>query len=611
MCGICGIYGEENSALVRKMTSIIAHRGPNDEGYYSSDNISLGMRRLSIIDLKGGHQPIYNEEGDICVVFNGEIYNYRDIREKLIERGHEFVTNCDTEVIVHLYEEMGEDFPRALNGAFAIALWDDSKKKLVCVRDRLGIKPFYYYLSGNSFIFSSEIKAILVYGIDRKLNREALASYFAFMYIPGENTMIDGIKRLLPGRIMVLTDNKILVKKYWSLSHNRNYIMADINHISDIIYENVRKAVKMRLMSDVPLGSTLSGGVDSSLVVGLMGRMVDEPVKTFTVSFDENDEDFRASEEISSLFDTDHHTMLISSDEGINALPSAIYHQEDISYIGNELPTYFFSKLASNHVTVFLVGEGADEVFAGYKFHRLFAPSICYPTQNIFVNNEFYDGTESIARKFILTFISRLPPYAKFAVFKKRQSLALSNKEMQLVGLRDKNVMYRWIGPYLKVAKPFDAILLFGLEETVPHFHCIRLDKLSMAHSTEARVPYLDHIIVELGWQIPPKYKIDGFVTKYALKIAASRLIPMHILKKKKRGLSTPIFGRFEKQVDDIIKSIDEDFMGYHAIQRLIRKRQGREGHRRLIINQKIFALLQYYIWEKIFINEEKPERVL
>ena len=366
MCGICG-FNWDDKQLLKSMMDSITHRGPDGSGSYTSRGISLGNRRLSIIDLKTGKQPIYNEDKSMCIVFVGELYNYKDLRQELEKKNHEFCTSSDTEVVLHAYEEYGENCLNQFNGMWAIAIWDNKKKELFLSVDRLGIKQLYYTAVKGKFLFASEIKAILQFeDVAREIDKKALLEYLTFRYTPTEQTIFKGIKKLLPGHYLVLSRDKIKIKKYWDIE-SQNIENEPLQYHSERILELLKDSVKKRLMSEVPIGAHLSGGLDSSIVVALMKTLMDTEVKTFSVAFDA-EEPFNESRYASMLADyygTDHEEIMVKGD-AIKHLPSVIWHLDDLDSDPTMIAQYLLSELTKKKVTVVLTGEGADELFGGY-----------------------------------------------------------------------------------------------------------------------------------------------------------------------------------------------------------------------------------------------------
>ncbi|MCY2967206.1 MAG: asparagine synthase (glutamine-hydrolyzing), partial [Planctomycetota bacterium] len=379
MCGIAGVFFSRSgrsveSSLVTRMTDLIVHRGPDDAGQLVDRDLGIGMRRLSIIDLSAGHQPVFNEDQSIAVVFNGEIYNFQEIRDELVAKGHQFRTHSDTEVIVHLYEEMGADFPRRLNGMFAIALWDSKRRRLVVVRDRLGVKPVYYAWTADGLVFGSELKCVLAdRGVSREIDQEALYQYLTLGYIPNPMSIHRDVRQLPPGARIVVEGGEMRIDRYWRLNAmvDRSLSRPDAEHKLRDLLSN---ATKLRMISDVPLGAFLSGGLDSSIVVALMAKQSSVPVKTFYIDFDEPEYSEREfARAVAQRYGTDHHELVVRP-SAVDILDRLVAHYDEPFADSSAIPTWFVSQLTREHVTVALAGDGGDESFGGYtRYQRILA----------------------------------------------------------------------------------------------------------------------------------------------------------------------------------------------------------------------------------------------
>src|SRR6184192_3373872 len=374
MCGIAGFINAEHSRddaeqLIDRMCQVIRHRGPDDQGTWVGEGVALGMRRLSIIDLAGGNQPIFNEDQSVLIVFNGEIYNYRELQKDLKECGHRFRTNSDTEAIVHAYEEYGDDCVKHLRGMFTFAIWDRNRQRLLAARDRFGKKPLNYYWDGQRLIFGSEIKSILEAGIPREIDAVALDEYLAYSYVPTPNTLFKNVKKLPAAHILIYEDGQISTKCYWELPFTPTCQDGEATAL-ERTRELLKDAVEVRLMSEVPLGAFLSGGIDSSIVVGLMSSMMSQPVKTFSIGFEEDAySELPYARQVARLFGTDHHEFFVRP-ELISVLPQLVWAYDEPFSDASMLPTYYVSKLAREHVTVVLTGDGGDEIFGGYNSYQ-------------------------------------------------------------------------------------------------------------------------------------------------------------------------------------------------------------------------------------------------
>ena len=550
MCGIAGIFGLEDRKLARRMINRMKHRGPDDEGYYFDTNISLGMCRLSIIDVEGGQQPIYNEEGSICVVSNGEIYNFRELSEELENKGHKFHTRSDTEVLVHLYEEYGHNLIKKLNGMFAFAIWDSTKKELFLARDRLGIKPLYYTITNNGFIFASEIKAILeCETVNREVDKTALANYFSLRYVPAPRTMFEDIMKLKPAHYLVVNKEGIQERCYWDLN------CAPMNESQDYFEEKIigglQESVRERLIADVPLGAFLSGGMDSSIIVALMSQLTDEPIKTFSVGFvgEEFDERTHASY-VADYFGTDHHEIEVKIDR-LDLLPRIVAHFDEPIADPAAIPTYLISEFARKSVKVVLTGEGGDELFGGYQSELKF--------------NRYLSLVPNPLRK-SLKLVDVIP--SKYTAF-----LSSRVNEVESYSLRSEG----YDNPYVlniktdnnedvknMVEKSFQdkpdylcKMVYFDTKYWLPDELLMKVDKMSMANSLEARVPFLDHRFVEFAFNLPSDYKIRNGVEKFILRKAAKKILPDNVLKRKKHGFNVPIQIWFRESRDIIDQYLD------------------------------------------------------
>ncbi len=592
MCGIAGVYGLEDRDLIKRMVEKIKHRGPDEEGYYVDEKVSIGMCRLSIIDLEGGSQPIYNENGDIVVIQNGEIYNYRELRRELESKGHRFYTNSDTEVIVHAYEEYGLDFPKKLNGMFAIAIWDASEKKLILVRDRLGVKPLYYTIVDSKLIFASEIKAILEYPVKRVVDREALAKYFALRYVPAPLTIFKGIWKLEPGHYIVVDENGFRKERYWELTINE--LNGNESYFQEKILKMLRESVKRRLVSDVPLGAFLSGGVDSSTVVALMAELMDEPVKTFSVGFigKEYDES-NFARLIAEEFGTEHHEIFIDIDN-IDILPKVVWHFDEPIADAAAIPTYALSQLARKKVKVVLTGEGGDEIFAGYERYvnelkyrwlRYFG-FLLKPLRLVKVSPEgrAYRYLKFLSSKGSLvdSYVTRLEGYDNVNVL----AYEMEN------GIRDMVKSTFITKDYLKNMTYFD------IKYWLPDDLLMKVDKMTMGNALEAREPLLDYELVEFAFNIPSKYKIKNGVEKYIFKKAVSRILPREIVKRKKHGFNVPIKQWFRESKDIIDQYMSKemlkkvDYIDAEKVMRIWERHRNGWNYEYLL-----WKVLNYVIW--------------
>jgi len=589
MCGICGFTGPRDDVLLDGMTDIMAHRGPNDRGVFICDDVSLGHRRLSIIDLSGGRQPIFNEDGSVCIVYNGEIYNHLGLRRELEQKGHRFRTKSDTEVIVHLYEEMGSRCVERLNGMFAFGIWDGRKKRLFLARDRLGIKPLYYAETGGRFLFASEIKSLLQFsGIRRQISYQALDQVLTFSCVSGRETIFQGIYRLEPGHVLTYEEEKPKVRRYWRYRPEADYRKKEEDFVEEILYL-LEDAVKIRLMSEVPLGATLSGGLDSSAVVAFMSKALDKPVRTFSVGFNEADDELPYAKIVADRFRTEHSEYIVRYDEIDEILPEIVWHLEDPIPTGAIIPTYFYSKAIKGDTTVTLIGEGSDELFAGYKRFKYMSP-LFSPIPNRIKNYAYLSNIGSLSQR-----------------LKNALLTPDLRKEIDTLSTLDHYHAYFQNG-----VNRLDSSLAFDLERVLPEYHLMRIDKLTMCHSIEARVPFLDYRLVELAATIPSKFKIKRFNEKHILRKCLDRTLPEVIVNRKKRGLNTPIHSWFDKGLDRLVRVLlseksvkDRGLFNVHGIDYLMKNRRHPIFGRQYSFH--ILKLLYIELWHSVFIdNTEK-----
>jgi asparagine synthase (glutamine-hydrolysing) len=537
MCGICGITGCNDTAVIRKMNDTLIHRGPDDAGYYIDNEISLGHRRLSIIDLHTGHQPIHNEDETIWIVFNGEIYNFEEIKKDLIPK-HHFYTQTDTEVLVHCYEEYGLDFVKHLNGMFSFALWDTVKKRLILARDPIGKKPLYYFFNGNHFIFASEIKAILQTGIKKQIDFNGVCAYLAYEYSLGSSTLFEGIKKIPGGHQLIFQEGKISLKKYWDIpeniqNFNEDEIIVKLKFLLD-------KSTRYRLISDVPVGAFLSGGLDSSTVVALSRPLVDYPFHTFSLGF-ETFSELPYAKMVSEHFDTEHHEMIITSEDVIPFLNTIAWHFDEPLGDAAIINNYFLSKEAKKYVKVVLAGEAGDEIFGGYSnYHtNLIYYHYIYKTKlNYFLNKArflqklcYNDRCERILSKIT---------QPNFELIHLNSRRVMSNNAIKYYSKLDpENVDANAIMPE-NIVDPLNKMLAVDCKNLLPERFLMKADKATMANSVEERLPLMDKNIIEFMFSVPYHLKLKNYQEKYLLKMAMKDILPKEILKRKKQGFGTP-----------------------------------------------------------------------
>jgi asparagine synthase (glutamine-hydrolysing) len=556
MCGICGFTGGPDNAVLHRMTRTIMHRGPDEDGFYSDDKVSLGMRRLSIIDVATGHQPVHNENRTIWVVFNGEIYNYTELRSDLEKNGHLFYTHhSDTEVIVHLYEQYGLDFPHKINGMFAIALWESSNQKLILIRDRMGVKPLFYSVVNGQLIFGSEIKAILAHSNCKKeMDYEGIYHYFSLKNIPAPFTAFKNIQVVLPGESIKYSSSKISKEKWWTVKFEENENIAESDAERQIV-TLLEDATRLRMRSDVPFGAYLSGGVDSSSIVALMTRYSNIPIKTFALGYEDDlknkEADLFYARLVSKAYKTEHYEYIMSAKELADDIEKVIY-SFDQPFSGT-ISTFFLSKLIAKHVKVALSGDGADELFGSYLSHRTARPIYFYRLLREKAIAEKLTGDEKLLlAPCDLNFLEDLYirsggdeaswRYCLCQISDSEKRLLLSEDfTRNIVGARTLQLIRNnFIS--LTAKDPLNRILEVEWNTQLPDQVLAFIDFLSMAHSVEVRSPFLDYRLVEFAATIPGNLKIKRGSVKDILKHAVAPLLPEGIVARPKEGFVLPIY---------------------------------------------------------------------
>ena len=567
MCGICGFTGKRNDAVLKMMRDSILHRGPDEDGFYSNEKINLGIRRLSIIDIETGHQPIHNEDKTVWLVFNGEIYNYPELRRDLEKSGHQFYTDhSDSEAIVHLYEQYGVDFVHRLNGMFAIALWDDRKEALILVRDRMGVKPLFYASINSKIIFASEIKAILLHpDYKRNPNFDALSHYFTFKYVPSPLTSFKDIYSLRPGEIILYRKGGIEKRCYWKISFTENETLEE-SFIMQNLFSLLEDSVKLRMRSDVSFGAYLSGGIDSSSIVALMTKFSGMPVKTFSLGYEDEfknkETDLYYARKISQLYRTEHHEYIMSHRELVDDVEDVI-GAFDQPFSGT-ISTFFLSKLIKKHVKVALSGDGSDELFGSYLSHRVARPM--YSFTKLYDKVKSSTLTEEAKLLFgscDMEFLKDLYRQSGGDEAKWRYGLYLfSDKEKDGLFTRDfkkelddnggSSFMYlEGLFNKLTAKDPLNRILEMEWNSQLPDQVLAFVDFLSMAHSVEIRSPFLDYRLVEFAATIPGCMKIKNGSVKDILKRTLEPLLPGEITRRPKEGFVLPIFDWMIERLKD------------------------------------------------------------
>jgi asparagine synthase (glutamine-hydrolysing) len=628
MCGICGKLSFEpgesaNPGLLRTMLDTIRHRGPDDEGIYVGSRVALGHRRLSIIDLSRGHQPLSNENGTVWIVFNGEIYNFQELRTFLLSKGHVFKTQTDTEVIIHLYEELGPQCLQKLRGMFAFALWDENTKTLFLARDRVGIKPLYYCLSSTSLVFASEIKAILADpGVDREIAPEVIDRFSTFLYVPGEDTLLRGIKKLAPGHYLLVRNGKAEVRQYWDLRFSKPAEGRRLREAREELLGLLAETVQLHMIADVPVGVLLSGGVDSTAVLSFAVERTDKEVSTYTVGFsDPGVVDERPYARLAAeAFGSVHHEMTISAADFAAFMPQYVRHMEEPVCEPPAVAMYYVSKLARNYVKVLLSGEGGDEAFAGYNNYRnlLWLERVKRGLSPL--NGTVARGLTQADSLFHLPRLAKYAPLmnAKFpAYYYSRTSNPYRYSGHGLARLYSGDFARsldpeRALEPVRRLQErvrgqdTLDAMLYIDTKTWLPDDLLIKADKMTMANSLELRVPLLDHKVLEFAAALPSSLKVRGFTTKYLAKKALGNRIPRCILDRPKAGFPVPYESWLRKELRDLVHQVlfdrtttNRGYFAPTAVRELLARDEASGG-----CSKEIFSLLTLELWHRTFLQQ-------
>jgi asparagine synthase (glutamine-hydrolysing) len=636
MCGIAGIFefGQDTRAsatALREMCRVMTHRGPDDEGFYTDGCLGLGMRRLSIVDLTTGHQPISNEDGSLWIVFNGEIYNHLALREQLIARGHSYSTHSDTETIIHLFEEYGADCVQHLRGMFAFAIWNRNTKTLFIARDRLGIKPLYYKLTPERLLFGSEIKVVLAHGgIRPEFNRAALPEFLAFGYLSGEDTFYSGIGKLPPGHTMTIgPDGKPEIREYWDLDATKPHESRDQNYYVRSYRELLEGAVQSHLMSDVPLGVFLSGGLDSSAVAALMTKIRREPIETFSVGYREQTySELPHARTVADHLKSLHREVLIGEQDFFDSLPRLIWHEDEPIVWPSSVALYFVAKLARERVTVVLTGEGSDETLAGYtryaftlknaaldRVYRGVVPSFARRQLRSTLANSALIGATA-RRKLAHTFLaldgeawSEFYFDNFFSAFGKAEQFGLLTADFAQQFAPE--TAYREVLKYWEHSSgPLLQRLLYTDIKTYLVELLMKQDNMSMAASIESRVPFLDHVLVEFASRIPREVQLKGLAGKQILKKAMEDLLPHSIIYRPKLGFPTPWSGWLAGSRLDSIeamllepRSLNRGYFRREVIQKLFHEHRAKHRDN----YDRIRRLLNLEWWHRVCLEGESP----
>jgi len=611
MCGIAGFVGDFSEQELRAMTRLLVHRGPDDEGYYRDGQVGLGHRRLSIIDIATGQQPMSNEDGTVWIAYNGEVYNFRQLRAQYLS-AHEFKTASDTEVILHLYEEFGEDCLDHLRGMFAFAIWDKPRRKLFLARDRFGIKPLYYAETPRGLAFASECKALLGAGIvSPEVRLEAMPAYLTFRYVPGAMTMFRGIDKLEPACSLVVERGKTRRRKYWSLDFTKDEGRS-VQSYADRLTELLEESISLRLISEVPLGAYLSGGLDSSFIVGLMSRLQTEPVDTFTVSLDGRwHDESRFARIVADEFSTRHRELKVTS-EALTILNQVTWHLDEPLGDAATIPTFLMSELTRRHVTVVLSGEGADELLAGYDKYK----AVLYGgrLKHLLGTWPFACGrslASGITTQRVLQFLATRDPAAAYlslaSVFTDEEQARLCGPLLQpvIANGHAHDIVSGVLGKECDELDPLDRLMALDLETWLPNDVLLKNDKMTMAHSLEARVPFLDHVLAEYLASIPSRLKLKWFKEKYVLRRAMQPLIPREVVRRKKHGFTVPISHWMEHSLRPLVRRllarerVEADGLWNHSFLEQLMAGDLSNQYRR----RQLWTIVTFELWRDVFIN--------
>ena len=632
MCGIAGIIDLKSRpvdrGLLQKMCDLLEHRGPDDQGFYVNGNAALGQRRLSIIDLSSGHQPMSNEDGTIWVTFNGEIYNFQQLRADLLKRGHRFATNSDTETIVHAYEEFGDDCVQHFRGMFAFGIWDQNRRRLLLARDRTGKKPLFYTVANGQFLFASELQSLVSHpSVRRDINPSSIDDYLAYSYIPAPQSIYKDVHKLPPAHVLTLSIDDpaagVQTSRYWQLAYGPKLQLTEREAL-DGLTEVLTEAVRLRMISDVPIGALLSGGVDSSVVVAIMSQLATGPVETFSIGFaDQRFNETQYARMVAEQYGTKHHELIVEPN-AIEVLPKLIRHYGEPYSDSSAIPSYYVSKMTRQHVTVALNGDGGDESFAGYD--RYLGSGMA----------DRYRQLPAVLRKRLIEPILSLVPDSLPRNNRMRQAKRFVSVAAQSTGSRysrwvnvfpqsDRHAMYSpefaeqisayraedWFLQVFADAQkrcpdPVDALLAMDVESYLPYDLLVKMDIASMANSLEMRSPFLDQDVMEFVARLPTRFKLRGRTLKYLLKELGGRLLPSKILHRRKMGFGVPLARWFRNELRPMLEGV---VLSDQALQRgyfnadMIRTLAREHLSEKTDHSFQLWSLLCLELWHREFVD--------
>ena len=613
MCGFVGKVNFEKNNLIHKseileMTNCLFHRGPDSGDTYIQNNIGMGFRRLSIIDLENGNQPMKSNDKNIIITFNGEIYNFKNLKQKLLSKGYNFNTNSDTEVIINLYIEYGESCLKYLRGMFAFVIFDRRKNKLFGARDRLGIKPFYYLLDKDKFIWSSELKGIkMSKNINLTINNDSIDQYLTYGYICGKNCIYNEVEKLEPGTffsLMIDNNSSFKTKKYWSLDFQPDYSKSKDDYI-ELLKSELDESVKIRMISDVPLGAFLSGGIDSSSVVALMNNHSSSQIKTFSIGFeDKKFNELIYARELSKKYDTDHHELIVKP-ESISLLPKLVESYDEPFADSSAIPTYYVSKFSREYVKVCLSGDGGDELFAGYNSYSKMLKFKNRPLNNKLINSfmgllfKITPNNFDVKRLLHYFSLDSSKIGAFLGIFKQYERNRLYNDSFKSLINQYSAEDYK-----LNLLTNYSSDFISNMQNLDIDTYLVddiltKVDRASMMNSLEVRVPFLDHKVVELASKIPVEYKINQYQKKIILKDAMKKYIPKSIIEHPKQGFAVPISNWFK---DDLFEFINDELLSNSA--EIFNFFNKREIYRLIASHKKNYQNNSEKIWSLLFLEQ-------
>jgi asparagine synthase (glutamine-hydrolysing) len=625
MCGIAGVVSTNrpDPGLVRRMCDVLAHRGPDGTGVHEDGHAVLGMRRLAIIDVAGGNQPVYNEDRTVVAVFNGEIYNFAALRRELRGRGHRFTTSGDTECLVHLYEEFGDDLVHRLRAMFAFAIWDGRRRRLLLARDRVGKKPLFWRSDGRTLWFGSELKSLVQDpAVGRELDPVALHHYLTYQYVPAPWSIYRGIHKLAPGNLLVWQDGTVRLSRYWRLDCTPREVVSE-DEATEQLREYLLDATRVRMVSERPLGAFLSGGIDSSAVVAAMARQTAERIKTFSIGFsDKQFDERRYARMLSERYDTDHHELVVTP-SALEVLPTLSWHYDEPFADSSAIPSFYVARMSREHVTVVLNGDGGDELFGGYRRYLLMARAGRVPVLSLLRHGLDRVGSSLASRGAprsalrtagrVVELLGHPAPrrYARLmSYFTPEQKAALySDALREQLAEVDSYELFDDAFADSRADSDVGRVMDVDVNTYLPGDLLVKMDIATMANSLEARSPFLDHHLMEWAAGLPTRLKVHGGTTKYLLKKAVAEWLPADLVTRPKMGFAVPLATWLRTDLSELSWDVLTDYTARsrglfrpEAVAELLR--QHRDGHDH---GGRIWALVQFELWHRVFVDTPRP----